>query len=138
MPTMPLDVSSGHGPARPGTRGGGEPEVVAKRRRDYFKHVEGQLSFEDLLKLAEQQEGEQDGEQVRSDGPQPLGTVAAAAVRGDQRSGQLLLEDWAGSSPADRRADDGAGGQRPARRGLPGQGGPTGRGAQPGRGDRPT
>ena len=28
--------------------------MVAKRRRDYFKHVEGQLSFEDLLKLAEQ------------------------------------------------------------------------------------
>ena len=27
--------------------------MVAKRRRDYFKHVEGQLSFEDLLKLAE-------------------------------------------------------------------------------------
>ena len=66
--------------------------MVAKRRRDYFKHVEGQLSFEDLLKLAEEQEGEHDGEQVRRDGPQPLGTVAAAAVRGDQRSGQLLLD----------------------------------------------
>src|ERR1039458_7489916 len=75
-------------PALPGAHGGGEPAVVAKRRRDYFKHVEGQLSFEDLLKLAEQQEGEQDGEQVRSDGPQPLGTVAAAAVREDQQIGK--------------------------------------------------
>src|SRR6266446_2320396 len=121
-------------PALPGVRGGGEPAVVAKRRRDYFKHVEGQLSFEDLLKLAEKQEGEHDGEQVRRDGPQPLGTVAAAAVRDDQRSGQLLLDDWAGSSPADRRADDGAGGRRPARRGLPGPGGPADRGTQPGRG----
>src|SRR5579875_3419957 len=111
--------------------------MAAKRRRDYFKHVEGQLSFDDLLKLAAEQEGEQDGEQVRRDGTQPLGTVAAAAVRDDQRSGQLLLGDWAGSSPADRRADDGAGGRRSARGGLPGQGGPADRGTQPGRGDHP-
>src|SRR5580658_10210028 len=133
----PARRTRGPGPAWPGARGGGEPAVVAKRRRDYFKHVEGQLSFEDLLKLAEQQEGEHDGEQVRRDGPQPLGTVAAAAARGDQRSGQLLLEDWAGSGPTDRRVDDRAGGREPARRGLPGQGGPADRGTQPGRGDRP-
>ena len=143
---MPLDVSSGHRrarrtrgpvPALPGAHGGGEPAVVAKRRRDYFKHVEGQLSFEDLLKLAEQQEGEHDGEQVRRDGPQPLGTVAAAAVRGDQRSGQLLLDiGQEAARQIDELTTELAGDGQPGR-GLPGQGGPADRGAQPGRGDRP-
>src|SRR5438034_8302797 len=53
------------------------PQKPYRAPSRYFKHVEGQLSFDDLLKLADKQEGEQDGEQVRRDGPRPLGTVAA-------------------------------------------------------------
>ena len=76
--------------------------MTARRRRYYKTQIDGQLSFEDLERLAAQ---EDTSEQVRPDGAQPLGEVAASTVRGDSGPGQLLLGDWPGSSPADRRAD---------------------------------
>ena len=67
--------------------------MVARRRRYYKTQIDGQLSFEDLAELAGKEDT--DDEPVRSDGASPLGPVAAAAVRDDQRPGQLLLDAWA-------------------------------------------
>ncbi len=64
------------------------------------------------------------GEPLRSDGAGALGSVAADPVRGDQRSGQLLLGPWDTGGAADREPGGGPGRGRPARRELPGKGGP--------------
>src|ERR1035438_7741894 len=104
--------------------------MVARRRR-YYK-IEGQLSLEDLWK-----EGAEEDEPLQGDGPASLGTVATGAVRHDPESGQLLLDLGRGSSPANRGPDPGPGGRRPARGGLPGEGGSTEHGPPPGGGDRP-
>src|ERR1035438_5226487 len=104
--------------------------MVARRRR-YYK-IEGQLSLEDLWK-----EGAEEDESLRGDGPASLGAVATGAVRDDPGSGQLLLDIGRGSSSADRGPDPGPGGRRPARGGLPGEGGPAEHGPPPGGGDRP-
>ena len=57
--------------------------MVARRRRYYKTQIDGQLSFEDLLELAGKEDA--NDEPVRRDGAQPLGPVAAAAVRDDHR-----------------------------------------------------
>src|SRR5260370_243013 len=104
---------------------------MARRRR--YGNIEGQIALEDLF--GPSAEGAQKDESLRDDGPAALGTVAAATVRGDPGSGQLLLGAGRGSGPAARRPDAGPGGRRPARGGLPGQAGPAERSAQPGGGD---
>src|SRR5580658_626691 len=110
---------------------------MAARRRRYNQVPPGQLSFDDLLALGEKEKGGNQDEPVRRDGPGALGPVAAGPVRGDQRSGQLLLGPWGGSEPADHGPDRGPGGQRSGRRGLPGEGGPAQHGETPGGGDSP-
>ena len=93
---MPLDVSSGHrqpggpaAPARPapGARGGGDNAVVARRRRFYKRRLTASFPLRTWRNWPGR---DTDDEPVRSDGPSPLGPVAAAAVRDDQRPGHFF------------------------------------------------
>src|SRR5205823_4683599 len=75
-------------------------------------------------------------EPVRGDGARPLGPVASGPVRGDRGPGELLFGPGEPGGGAGQRArlPDGRG--RPARGGIPGEGGPAGGGQAPGRTDR--
>src|SRR5437773_5942016 len=91
---------------------------------------------QDMLPGFGEQQGAADGEPVRGDGPQALGAVAAGPVRGDREPGGVLHRPGRGGRAEDHRAGMGAGGGRPAGRGVPGQGRAAGGGAAPGRADR--
>ena len=91
---------------------------------------------QDMLPGFGEQQGAAADEPVRGDGPQALGTVAAGPVRGDREPGGVLHRPGRGGRAEDHRAGLGAGGGRPAGRGIPGQGRAAGGGPAPGRADR--
>ena len=49
---MLLEFSGRRRCSQPVHAGGGDADVVARRRRYYKTQIDGQLSFEDLVKLA--------------------------------------------------------------------------------------
>ena len=93
----PLRSTCRRHPARPDHPGRGDPGVVARRRRYYKTQIDGQLSFEDLVGLVGRRTPTMNryGTMARSH----WATVAAAAVRDDPGSGQLLLDAWGRRQP---------------------------------------
>src|SRR5437588_1657419 len=118
---------SSPGPRRRSARAG----TIRKRNRPAPPGL-----VQDMLPGFGEQQGAGDGEPVRPDGPQALGTVAAGPVRDDREPGGVLHRPGRRGRAEDHRAGLGTGGGRPAGRGIPGQGRQAGGGPAPGRADR--
>jgi hypothetical protein len=68
---------------------------------------------QDMLPGFAEEQGADDGEPVRPDGPQALGTVAAGTVRGDREPGGVLHRPGRGGRAEDHHAGLGTGGDDP-------------------------